>query len=252
MWPVVGGGGGGRFHQGYWVSPLPPPGPIALVCEWPAAGISLARYELDAQLLVDAAERARAIFPDERRVLRDDREWLIGSDAEVAWINDGTLQGTAITYALPPIFAAYCTLVLPRGGEAELTRHEEAVIALLSEHTWQQPWWLGYLDTGGGTDVVFPYAPRATVYYGYGYVLVEAGPHEAATWRDTGWNWALPDLIFPADHSWLVSTMWDDAWTCIGGSEKLVSSILDHPELQPRARRVTLEQDAVPPGHSSQ
>jgi hypothetical protein len=82
-----------------------------------------------------------------------------------------------------------------------------------------------------------------TAYYGYGYVLVEAGPRQAAGWRDTGFNWALPDLIFPADHSWLVSTMWDDNWTSVGGSEQLVSSFLRHPELGPRTRRVTAEQD---------
>jgi hypothetical protein len=253
MWPLSGGAGGGRFHQGYWVSPLPPSGPLALVCEWPAAGISLARHELDAQLILDAADRARALFPDDQRARRDGREWRIGTDADVAWITDGTSQGTAITAAIPAIFASYCTLVLPECREPEITRHEEAVMALLGEHTEPQPWWLGYLDTGArGLDIVFPYAPRATVYYGYGYVLVEAGPQQAATWRHTGWNWALPDLMFPADRSWLVSTMWDDDWTCFGGSEDLVSSLLRHTELGPRARRVALGQDATPPGHGPQ
>ena len=28
---------------------------------------------------------------------------------------------------------------------------------------------------------------------------------------------ALPDLMFPADRSWLVSTLWDDDRTCVGG-----------------------------------
>lgn len=106
----------------------------------------------------------------------------------------------------------------------------------------EQPWWLGYLDTGA-SDVVFPCAPRVAAYYGYGYVLVEAGPRQAAGWRDTGFNWALPDLIFAADHSWLVSTVWDDNWTSVGGSEQLVSSFLRHPELGSRTRRVTVEQD---------
>ena len=66
LWPLRGGGGGGRFHQGYWVSPLPTSGPVALVCEWPAAGIPLIRHELDAQLFLDGAGRARALFPDGR------------------------------------------------------------------------------------------------------------------------------------------------------------------------------------------
>jgi hypothetical protein len=88
-----------------------------------------------------------------------------------------------------------------------------------------------------------------TVYSGWRYVLVEAGPQQAATWRDSGWKWALPDLMFPAGRSWLVSTLWDDEWTCIGGAEELVASFLRHPDLRARARRVAPGQDETPPGH---
>lgn len=73
MLSLEGGGhgssGGGRgvessFYQGYWISPLPPPaGSMAVVCEWPAGGIPLARREIDAQMILDAAERARGMFP---------------------------------------------------------------------------------------------------------------------------------------------------------------------------------------------
>jgi hypothetical protein len=45
--------------------PLPPPGPLAFVCEWPAAGIAVTRSEIDAQLVLDAADRAQLIFPDD-------------------------------------------------------------------------------------------------------------------------------------------------------------------------------------------
>ena len=66
--PVMhsGGGGGGdrHWHQSQWVWPLPPRGPLAFVCQWPAAGIPLTRRELDAQLILDAATRAQAVFPD--------------------------------------------------------------------------------------------------------------------------------------------------------------------------------------------
>jgi hypothetical protein len=238
LWPCGGGGGGGHFRQGYWVSPLPPAGPVGFVCQWPAAGIGLARHELDAGLILDGAARARVLFPKERTGVKDGRDWRIGTDADVAWIKEGTSQGTDITQAIPPNFACYCALGLPGSGEAERTSHEQAVIELLSEWTPRQPWWLGYLDTGA-SDVVFPYAPRATIYYGHPYVLVEAGPRQAAIWRHGGFNWALPDLMFPADRSWLVSTMWDHVWTSIGGPEKLVSAFCNHPELGPRARRVT-------------
>jgi hypothetical protein len=65
LWPQGGGGGGGRWRQDFWVWPLPPTGPLAFVCEWPAAGIGLSRAETDAQPLLDAAARAVPVFPDE-------------------------------------------------------------------------------------------------------------------------------------------------------------------------------------------
>ncbi len=252
MWPLSGGGHGGggesRFQQGYWISPLPPSGLVTVVCEWPAVGIPLVRHEVDAQVILDAADRARMLFPCEQRVPKDGQEWRLGADADVKWINSGTSTSTAITAAIPPVFAAYCTLQLPRNRDTELAAHEQAVIQLLTEQTEEQPWWLGYLDTGA-SDVVFPYAPRTTVYYGYGYVLVEAGPQQATSWRDADFQGALPELMFPQDRSWLVSTMWDHDWTSIGGSKQLVSSFLQHPALGPTARLVVLGEDATPPGH---
>ena len=108
----------------------------------------------------------------------------------------------------------------------------------------------GYLDTGG-SDVVFADAPRVTPYAAdWRYVLVSAGQEQAARWRSTDpWKGCLPDLMFPADRSWLASTLWDDDWTCIGGPAELVDSFLRHPGLQ--ARPVALGQDATPPGHQA-
>lgn len=65
LFPRGGGGGGGNWRQDMWVWPLPPPGPLTFVAEWPAAGIPLTRHELDAQLILDAAERAQMIFPED-------------------------------------------------------------------------------------------------------------------------------------------------------------------------------------------
>lgn len=185
------------------------------------------------------------------RRARDGRKWRIGTDAEVAWIANGTSMGRTVTTAIPPVFEAYATVVLPYGGEGQ-DRHDRAVLALLTEHTADQPWWLGYLDTGAD-DVVFPDAPTVTLYSGWDYVLVEAGPEQAAAWRRTDlgsfWKGVLPNLMFPADRSWLVSTLWDDDWTCIGGPARLVDGFLRHPGLQ--ARPVGLGQDATPPGHQA-
>lgn len=186
---------------------------------------------------------------------KDGKEWRIGTSAEVAWIVQGTASGLEITSAIPPVFAAYATLLLPEDGtdqaehDQDQAVHDQDVLALLRAHTADQRWWLGYLDTGAA-GVVFPDAPKVTLYAGWSYLLVEAGPEQAAGWRPPDglfWKGALPDVMFPADRSWLFSTLWDDDWTCVGGPADLVDGFLRHPRL--RARRVELGQDATPPGH---
>ena len=183
--------------------------------------------------------------------VKDGSTWRIGTSAEVAWIADGTSTGIAITAAVPAVFEAYATVELPDGGEGQ-DDHDRAVLMLLSEQSAGQPWWLGYLDTGAD-DIVFPDAPKVTLYAGWPYVLVEAGPEQAATWRQSDggsfWKGRLPNLMFPADRSWLVSTLWDDDWTCIGGPAELLDKFLRHSGL--RVQPITLGQDATPPGHQA-
>jgi hypothetical protein len=179
---------------------------------------------------------------------RDGRAWRIGTEADVAWITSSTPRGRAITSAIPPVFEAYATVVFPETAEA-WDRHARAILTLLSEQSTDQRWWLGYLDTGAH-DIVFPDAPKVTMYAGWHYVLVEAGPAQATTWRRSGpWPGPLPNVLFPADHSWLVSTLWDDDWTCIGGPVELISRFACHPDLE--ARLVALGEDATPPGHQA-
>ena len=55
LWPGGGGGGGDRWDQSYWLWPLPPPGPVAFVVEWPSEGIELTRHELDAAPILEAS-----------------------------------------------------------------------------------------------------------------------------------------------------------------------------------------------------
>jgi hypothetical protein len=58
-----GGGGGGSWRQSIWIWPLPPPGRLTFVCQWPEAGIELTRHDIDAQIILEAATRAEVIFP---------------------------------------------------------------------------------------------------------------------------------------------------------------------------------------------
>ncbi|MDN5796197.1 MAG: hypothetical protein L0H79_10670 [Intrasporangium sp.] len=174
--------------------------------------------------------------------------WPLGTSADLAWIAQGTTIEERIACAVPAVFDAYATVMLPE--DHEQTRHDHAILSVLRAHSGGQPWWLGYLDTGAD-DVVFPDAPRVSLYAHWPYVLVRAGPAQAATWRrwDYGsfWFGHLPNLMFPADRSWLVSTLWGDDWTCVGGTTALVDSLLGHGILRERSRRVAPGQDATPP-----
>jgi hypothetical protein len=196
-----------------------------------------------------------------RTRLKDGVAWRIGGQADVDWINDTTEISRRIIAAIPPIFADYATLLHPEVADAprdvRLERqHDLALVELLRRHSAPQPWWLAYLDTGA-SDIVFWDAPKVTLYADWNCVLVLAGPDQAATWRpapggESNWkSTELPDLIFPEDRAWLVSTLWDDDWTCIGGTEALISDLLQDPVLGPNARRVTTHQDATPPGHTA-
>jgi hypothetical protein len=177
---------------------------------------------------------------------KDDRTWRIGSQEDVEWIADNTPRGLRITSAIPPVFDAYATLGIPT-AETQREAAETVLLRLLADQSAGQSWWLGYLDTGAH-DIVFDGAPTVTLYAGWHYVVVEAGPTQAGTWReDDPWRGRLPDLMYPADHSWLVSMLWDDDWRCLGGATALLRAVLAEPILD--ARAVGTEEDATPPGH---
>ena len=179
-------------------------------------------------------------------VTKDGRTWRIGTAADVAWIAGHTTEGPSVTTAIPPVFDAYATFHPPDGVGVEA--NERAVLGELAAHTPEQPWWLGFLDTGAH-DIVFPHVPKVSLYWDWPYVLVQAGPQQALPWR-TGHmrgDGSLPDLFFPADRSWLVSALWDDTWTCVGGTAALIAALHHHPLVN--ARPVGPDDDALPPGH---
>lgn len=187
--------------------------------------------------------------PDDRSRIefhKDGHAWPIGTQADVAWINDSTTIGFEITSGIPPVFAAYATIVSP-GEEGGRRASTGLIVRILREHAAPQAWWLGFLDNGVD-DVVFPEAPRVMLYPGWPYVLVLAGPEEALRWRQElrSWHGPGPDLMFPVDRSWLVSWLWDDDWRCVGGSQALVDALMEREELD--VRQVQLGEDATPPG----
>jgi hypothetical protein len=191
--------------------------------------------------------------------VKDGVAWRIGSHADVEWMSDRDGYRGRITGAIPPVFADYATLVHPaEPGPRDVRverRQDLALVEVLCRHAAQVRWWLGYLDTGA-SDIVFWDAPKVMLYTGWRYVLVAAGPEQAATWRpapggESNWkSTELPDVMFPEDYAWLLSTLWDDDWSCIGGSKALIDDLLEDPVLGPNARRVTKDQDSTPPGHA--
>lgn len=193
--------------------------------------------------------------------VKDGIAWRIGSQTDVEWMSDRIGNRRRITGAIPPVFADYATVVHPGGHYPrdvdEEARQDRALVTALQRHTAAQPWWLGYLDTGA-SDIVFCDAPLVMLYTGWRYMLVLAGPDQATTWRPAPGgqsNWKsteLPDVMFPEDHAWLLSTLWDDDWRCIGGSKALIVDLLKDPVLGPNARRVSTDQDSMPPGYADE
>jgi hypothetical protein len=181
--------------------------------------------------------------------VRDGKTWRLGVQSDVAWIAQHTTIGLTIDAAIPLVFDAYATVVVAE-DDAARRNQDRALVSLLSERSGEIPWWLGYLDTGT-EDVVFPDAPMVTLYSDWNYVLVEAGPEQAASWREDRSSsfGALPDLMFAADRSWLVSRLWDDDWRCLGGPADLLDGCRRDPHL--RARPVSPGENATPPGHTA-
>ncbi|MBX6752329.1 MAG: hypothetical protein IRY85_22155 [Micromonosporaceae bacterium] len=64
LFPEGGGGGGGSYDMRYWVHPLPPPGSVTLIGEWPRFGVPETRVEVPAQTVLDASARAVSLWPE--------------------------------------------------------------------------------------------------------------------------------------------------------------------------------------------
>lgn len=60
------GGGGLSWDVGYWVYPLPPPGPVIFAAEWAKYGVAEQIHEVEAELIIEAAARAEKLWDDPR------------------------------------------------------------------------------------------------------------------------------------------------------------------------------------------
>lgn len=190
---------------------------------------------------------------------RDGRTWRLGRAEDVAWINDATSEGpgNGIDMTIPELYETYWTIDAPGTADHDQSRAlalelDTAVVSVFADLTRPQPWWLGFLERGIGVNLVFDDAPRFNVVNG-GHVLIEAGPEQAIEWRDDQWGWPhgpLPDVMFPADRSWLVVTGWDDYWMSVGGPRELLAAFVSHPLLSGYVHQVAYDDaDATPPGH---
>lgn len=157
----------------------------------------------------------------------------------VDWITDATRIGRTIACAIPPVYEAYATIVVPDGNEAK-TQSDLALVHVLQAHALADRWWLGYLDTGVA-DLSNIEGQRVSAYFGWPYVLKLGDPRQVLAARDNGrstpWHSALPELLFTHDRSWLVSTLWDDDWRCLGGPASLVEAVLAHSHIEAWSRR---------------
>ncbi len=172
-------------------------------------------------------------------------KYRVGDEDTVGWIRGSTPGGLTIGAAIPPGFASHATIVIPSAPDAR-RRHDRALLDVLGRHSSDSNWWLGFLDTGAD-PLPFPAAATVPVYRGWQYVVVSAGREEASSLRKDAGDRTIPDLMFPDDRRWLVSTLWDDDWRCVGGPEHLIQDLVASPHVETRV--VDRTQDATPPGH---
>ena len=61
-------GGGGTSHSQFfrwWAWPLPPKGPLGFVSQWPMYKVAETRVNIDAELILDAAQRSIQLWPED-------------------------------------------------------------------------------------------------------------------------------------------------------------------------------------------
>ena len=138
-------------------------------------------------------------------------------------------------------------------GVVEVDAHERAIVDLLSGHTSDQPWSLGCLDADAH-DMVFPQTrKRSFLYAASPYVLIEAPPDPALSRGDSDACARTAHCricAFRRTASSLVSALWDDLWTDVGGFDRVdhrperESPIINATQVRPNYYAVAAGADA--------
>jgi len=148
--------------------------------------------------------------------------------------------------------SAWCPNTRPASIPRNVAASTTAITAEPADCSPESHFFRGLLDTGIAAETIFYDVPKAQL-YGNDYVLIEAGPEQAGDWRAEWGRWkgVLPDLMYPADRSWLASTLWDDYWMSIGGSRDLVHALHADPELRARVHEVDPKAADMTPPHAA-
>lgn len=92
--------------------------------------------------------------------------------------------------------------------------------------------WHGYgsvVETGYGPNLELPYREYVLLAGTLDDLLDPAwGLHADIGWTESS-SFPGPDLVWPADHAWLVASDTDLDWTVVAGSRELVDAVLAEP-----------------------
>jgi len=126
---------------------------------------------------------------------------------ELDWIRIGTSLGMSIRSAVPGGFDVFGLLDIDDGARPT----EDALLNAL-ETSEGEPLVAGWILRN---SLVTETGDEHLLYANWRYRLRRVTRSDLTGRPSTGVN-GFPDLLFPSDHRWIVSTLWDDSWRSIG------------------------------------
>lgn len=142
--------------------------------------------------------------------MRNNRAVTSVRDDEISWLRGSEGRAETLGYAIPPRFEVYGALDL---SEEHRPNEDSLLEALVPDP--QTPLIAGWIDRGPWPP---PSGDEFHLYWNWPYRIRRVALKELVGLPSEGEE-GFPDLLFPLDHTWLVSLLWDDAWRSIGASE---------------------------------